>query len=41
VKEFFENPELLFGWPILILGIIGLVVLAGVVFMALINPDPS
>jgi hypothetical protein len=41
MKDFFENPEMLFGWPILVLGIVGLVVIAGVLLMALINPDPS
>ena len=41
MKDFFENPELLLGWPILVLGIIGIVVVVGVLFMALINPDPS
>jgi hypothetical protein len=41
MKDFFENPEMLFGWPILILGAIGLVILLCVMFMAFINPDPS
>jgi hypothetical protein len=41
MKDFFENPELLFGWPILVLGIIGVVIIVGVLFMALINPEPS
>ena len=41
MKDFFENPELLLGWPILVLGIIGVVLVVGVLFMALINPDPS
>lgn len=41
MKDFFENPELLLGWPILVLGVVGIVVVVAVIFMALINPDPS
>lgn len=32
---------MLLGWTILVLGVIGIVVILGVMFMAWINPDPS
>ena len=41
MKEFFENPELLFGSPFLVLGVVGIVVALGVLVMYWINPNPS
>jgi cytochrome c oxidase subunit 4 len=37
MKDFFENPELLFGLPILILGIVGV----GIPLLAAMIPDSS
>ena len=41
MKEFFENPELLFGSPFLVLGAVGIVVTLGALVMYWINPNPS
>jgi hypothetical protein len=41
MKEFFENPELLVGWPFLVLGAVGMGVAFLAMFMYWINPDPS
>jgi hypothetical protein len=41
MKSFFENPEMLLGWPILVIGVIGIALILGVLFMAIINPNPS
>jgi hypothetical protein len=41
MKEFFENPELLFGSPFLVLGAAGMVVALGALVMCWINPNPS
>ena len=41
MKEFFENPELLFGSPFLVIGAVGVVVALLAMFMYWINPHPS
>lgn len=41
MKEFFENPELLFGSPFLVIGIIGIAIALMAMFMYWINPHPS
>jgi hypothetical protein len=41
MKAFFENPELLLGAPMLVLGALGIAVALGVAFMYWINPTPS
>lgn len=41
MKNFLENPELLFGSPFVVIGIVGLVIALGVVLMYWINPNPS
>jgi len=41
MKEFFENPEMLLGAPLLVLGALGIVVALGALFMYWINPTPS
>jgi hypothetical protein len=41
MKSFFENPEMLFGSPLLVLGIVGVVIALLAMFMYWVNPTPS
>ena len=41
MKNFFENPEMLFGSPLLALGILGVVIALAAMFMCWVNPNPS
>ena len=41
MKAFFENPEVLFGSPFLVIGVAGVVIALGALFMYWINPNPS
>jgi hypothetical protein len=41
MKNFFENPEILFGSPMLALGVVGVVIALAAMLMYWINPNPS
>ena len=41
MKNFFENPEILFGSPLLALGVVGVVIALAAMVMYWINPNPS
>ena len=41
MKSFFENPELLFGYPLLVLGVVGITIAILALLMYWVNPTPS
>jgi hypothetical protein len=41
MKDFFENPELLLAWPLIVIAAAGMLVVLGAMFMYWINPNPT